>query len=76
MYFRLTTSDGKQYDFTSSSATIAAFKSELGSEALGYVTTNGTNDEIIGINMIRNGIVTISPIPPNNPPAGSGGTAT
>ena len=76
MYFRATTKEGKFYDFTSSSTDLNGFKAELAGENIGYVTTSdGTMPEIVGIDIVRGSIITVSP-PPLNSTSSSGGFET
>jgi hypothetical protein len=60
MYFNISTDSGRTFTIHSTSADLTAFKAELASETVGYLTQDGA--QLIMINIIRSSVITIAPI--------------
>lgn len=63
MYFNISAAGNRNFTVESPSANLTAFKAELATEEVGYLTADGNT--LIMIDVIRSSVITIAPSPPN-----------
>jgi hypothetical protein len=63
MFFNISVAGNRSFIVESASADLAAFKAELATETVGYLTADG--NQLIMIDVIRNSVITVAPSPPN-----------
>lgn len=63
MFFNISAAGNRNFVVESTSADLAAFKAELATETVGYLTAD--DQQLIMIDVIRSSVITVAPAPPN-----------